>query len=233
MTPGGSRWMMSMCARSLAVPASSLNSNERLTGSLPASRGACRSSASRASVSRGCSQELCRRGEDRRYLVLEGRAAEFERDIPFGLIVNALNDYFGSLEPVVLRALDEDVPRELAEIFPALPREPDSGASRGEGAERYRLHYAVRSVLERLASRQPLVLALDDVHWADAASVEMLAHLLRRFRGPALMAVAYRQRVVAAARRARGRRPRRPREPPGAGAAHGRGGRAADRSGGR
>jgi DNA-binding CsgD family transcriptional regulator len=137
--------------------------------------------------------ELRRRGEARGYLVLDGRAAEFERDIPFGLIVDALNDYFGSLEPAVLRALDEDVPRELAAIFPALPREHDSGASRGEGAERYRLHYAVRSVLERLARRQPLVLALDDVHWADAASVEMLAHLLRRFRGPGLMAVAYRQ----------------------------------------
>jgi ATP/maltotriose-dependent transcriptional regulator MalT len=137
--------------------------------------------------------ELCRRGEDRGYLVLNGRAAEFERDIPFGLIVDALNDYFGSLEPAVLRALDDDVPRELAAIFPALPRDPDSPVSRGEGAERYRLHYAVRSVLERLARRQPLLLALDDVHWADAASVEMLAHLLRRFRGPGLMAVAYRQ----------------------------------------
>jgi len=136
--------------------------------------------------------ELCRRGEDRGYLVLGGRAAEFERDIPFGLIVDALNDYFGSLEPAVLRALDDDVPRELAAIFPALPRDPVSAASRGEGAERYRLHYAVRSVLERLARRQPLVLALDDVHWADAASVEMMAHLLRRFRGPGLVAVAYR-----------------------------------------
>jgi DNA-binding CsgD family transcriptional regulator len=137
--------------------------------------------------------ELCRRGEDRGYLVLNGRAAEFERDIPFGLIVDALNDYFGSLEPAVLRALDDDVPRELAAIFPALPRDPDAAVSGGQGAERYRLHYAVRSVLERLARRQPLLLALDDVHWADAASVEMLAHLLRRFRGPGLMAVAYRQ----------------------------------------
>src|ERR1700758_1766033 len=109
--------------------------------------------------------ELCRRGEDRGYLVLSGSAAEFERDIPFGLMVDALNDYFGALEPVVLRALDDDVPRELAAVFPALPREPDSEASGGEGAERYRLHYAVRSVLERLASRQPVLLALDDVHW--------------------------------------------------------------------
>jgi ATP/maltotriose-dependent transcriptional regulator MalT len=38
-----------------------------------------------------------------------------------------------------------------------------------------------------------MLLALDDVHWADAASVEVLAHLLRRFRGPLLTALAYRQ----------------------------------------
>jgi ATP/maltotriose-dependent transcriptional regulator MalT len=137
--------------------------------------------------------EICRRGEDRGYLVLDGRAAEFERDIPFGLIVDALNDYVGSLPPPVLRALDEDLVQELAAIFPSLPRQPGGAASGGEGAERYRLHYAVRSVLERLTKSQPMLLALDDVHWADAASVEMLTHLVRRFRGPLLTAVAYRQ----------------------------------------
>src|SRR5262249_2023522 len=63
----------------------------------------------------------------------------------------------------------------------------------GDSAERYRLHYGIRSVLERLTSRQPMLLALDDVHWADAASVEVLTHLLRRFRGPLLTALAYRQ----------------------------------------
>ena len=37
----------------------------------------------------------------------------------------------------------------------------------------------MRELLERLAARRPLVLALDDVHWADAASVELLTALLR------------------------------------------------------
>ncbi|MGZ6639332.1 MAG: ATP-binding protein, partial [Solirubrobacteraceae bacterium] len=145
--------------------------------------------------------ELCCRGEDRGYLALEGRAAEFERDIPFGLIVDALNDYLGSLEPAMLRALDEDVLAELGSIFPSLPRQEATAEPGGEGADRYRLHYAIRSVLERLTSRQPMLLVLDDVHWADAASVEVMTHLLRRFRGPLLTAVAYRHappRLVAA-----------------------------------
>ncbi len=136
--------------------------------------------------------ELSRRGEDRGYLVLDGRAAEFERDIPFGLIVDALNDYLASLEPAMLQALEEDELRELASIFPSLPRQDPLLEGASEGTQRYRVHYAIRGVLERLAGRQPMVLALDDVHWADAASVEVLAHLWRRFRGPLLTAAAYR-----------------------------------------
>src|SRR5262249_42900649 len=54
--------------------------------------------------------------------------------------------------------------------------------------------YAIRELLEWLAARQPTVVALDDVHWADAASVEVIAHLLRRVRGPVLGVLAARQR---------------------------------------
>ena len=136
--------------------------------------------------------ELCRRGEDRGYLVLDGRAAEFERDVPFGPIVDALNDYLGSLAPAVLRALDDELLAELGSVFPSLARHGVTESARADGIGRYRVHYAIRSVLERLSARQPLLLALDDVHWADAASVEVLIHLLRRFRGPLLTAVAYR-----------------------------------------
>jgi ATP/maltotriose-dependent transcriptional regulator MalT len=137
--------------------------------------------------------ELSRRGGDRGFLTLDGRAAEFEQDIPFGPIIDALNDYLASVQPAVLRALDEDVLREVSSIFPSLATAfAAEHASRSRGVERYRLHYAIRRVLERLSERQPVVLALDDLHWADAASIELLAHLLRRFRGPLLAAVAYR-----------------------------------------
>jgi hypothetical protein len=75
---------------------------------------------------------------------------------------------------------------ELGSVFPSLARHGVAGTPRGDGIGRYRLHYAIRGVLERLSARQPMLLALDDVHWADAASVEVLTHLLRRFRGPLL-----------------------------------------------
>jgi len=59
--------------------------------------------------------------------------------------------------------------------------------------DRYRLHRAVRSLLERLARSRPLVLILDDLHWADPASCELIASLLRRPPEAAvLLALAYR-----------------------------------------
>jgi predicted ATPase len=38
-----------------------------------------------------------------------------------------------------------------------------------------------------------VALLLDDLHWADAASVELIGHLVRRFRGPLLGAFAFRR----------------------------------------
>src|ERR1700761_361472 len=137
--------------------------------------------------------ELTRRAETRRWQVLIGRAAEFEQDVPFGAIIDALNDHLGALDSAVLRALQPEALQELAHVFPSLSGFADETlAPRGQ-ADRYRFHYAVRAVLERLAARRPVVIALDDVHWADPASCEVIAHLLRRFRGPLLAALAVRR----------------------------------------
>ncbi len=137
--------------------------------------------------------ELDRRAEERGWLVLDGRAAEFERDVPFGLIVDALNDYLGGLEPELFESPDEEALAELASIFPSLSSPSGPLTAQRTGAERYRVHYAIRTLLERLAARQALALALDDVHWADAASIEVIGHLARRFHGPLLVAVAARR----------------------------------------
>jgi len=112
------------------------------------------------------SDHLVGRGHEIRELE---RAAEFELDIPFGLVVDALNDYVGALEPSVIRALDEDSVAELASILPALSAVGPAKIRRRPAAERYRVHYAIRALLERLAAQHPVLLSLDDVHWADPA----------------------------------------------------------------
>jgi DNA-binding CsgD family transcriptional regulator len=77
-------------------------------------------------------------------------------------------------------------------VFPSLSGRGE-GTSTGLQVERFRFHYAVRSALELLAAGRPLALALDDVHWADRSSIELLAYLLRHgVSGPPLLVFAYR-----------------------------------------
>jgi DNA-binding CsgD family transcriptional regulator len=139
-------------------------------------------------------RELAVRADRRSFVVLSGSAAELERDLPFWVFVDAIEDFVRSLEPRRLASLDDDVRVELGHVFPALAGQETDGRA-GLIHERYRAHGAVRDLLERLTAIKPLVLLLDDVHWADPASVDLLGALWRRPPDAAvLIAVAMRPR---------------------------------------
>ena len=112
-------------------------------------------------------------------LVLAGRAAEHERDLAFGLAVDALDDHISTLHVHQLEALGPVREAELAAVLPAVAQHV-AAAAPASGAERFRYHRALRALLELLAGERPLVLLLDDVHWADDASLELILHLIRR-----------------------------------------------------
>ncbi len=140
--------------------------------------------------------ELARRAEERGQLVLSGRAAELERDLPFWVFVDALDEYVQGLEPRRLEFLGDDARAELSHVFPSLVG-PAERRRETLQHERYRMHRAVRELLGLLAATKPLVLVLDDVHWADSGSVELIGALLRRPpAAPVLMAFAVRPRQV-------------------------------------
>lgn len=138
--------------------------------------------------------ELLLRAADRGYLALHGNAAEFERELPFGLVVDALDEFLESLGGGAFAAHAAEDVAELAGVFPAL-RALDAGSEEPTtAAERFRAHRAVRALLEGLAEPQPVVLALDDLHWADGASLELISYLLRRPpTAPVLVAASYRR----------------------------------------
>jgi DNA-binding NarL/FixJ family response regulator len=123
--------------------------------------------------------ELATRADAHGCLVLSGSASELEQDLPFWLFVDALDEYVRGLNPGRLEALDDAVCSELANVLPALSRFATSRAGSLQH-ERYRAHRAVRELLELLTDGRGLVLVLDDLHWADSASVELLGALLRR-----------------------------------------------------
>src|ERR671914_1483628 len=140
--------------------------------------------------------ELAARADARGHLVLSGSATELEQDLPFWVFVDALEEYVSGLEPRRLDALQDDVRTELATLFPSL-----SALAKGQEVavphERYRSHRAVRELLEVLSTAQPLALVLDDLHWSDPASVELVGALLNRPPvAPVLLAIAVRPRQM-------------------------------------
>jgi len=122
------------------------------------------------------------------WLVLMGRAAEFEGDLPFGVLIDAFDSYLRTLGDHEVERLVLDRLGVLAVVFPALA---ELGAATDvplTSAERFRVHRAVGDLLERLAARHPVLVVLDDLQWADAASLEVVAHLVRRPPQAAVMA---------------------------------------------
>src|SRR5918995_750266 len=99
--------------------------------------------------------ELARRADGRGQLVLSGRAAELERDLPFWVFVDALDEYVQGLEPRRLEALENDVRTELAHVLPSCSRFEAAGGAVFQH-ERYRSHRAVRELLGLLAATKPL-----------------------------------------------------------------------------
>ena len=58
---------------------------------------------------------------------------------------------------------------QLAGLSPPMRADPDT--------ERHRLHTAVTDLLERVGQRRPVVLVIEDGHWADAPTLLLLRHL--------------------------------------------------------
>jgi ATP/maltotriose-dependent transcriptional regulator MalT len=141
--------------------------------------------------------EVLKLAEQRDYLVLVGHGSEFERDLPFGVFVDALDDYLAGLEPSAFQGLGPDRIDELAVVFPSLAALSGRRPA-GLQEERYRSYRAVGALLKELSRQRPLLLALDDVHWADTASIELISHLLRHQpHGPVLLVLAFRPRQLA------------------------------------
>jgi DNA-binding NarL/FixJ family response regulator len=123
-------------------------------------------------------EALALHARERGVRVLGGRAAELERDVPFALWVDALDEELGRSRTRLQRTLGAETVAELGRAFPALADAPTAQPT--NAGERWRLHHAARAALDVLAAGEPIVLVLDDVHWADPASLELVAHLVRR-----------------------------------------------------
>ena len=99
---------------------------------------------------------------------------------PYQLFGEALTHYVTHASEQQLLEHVEEHGGELARLVPALgSRFPDLPPSRGTDSdtERYVLFAAVVGLLAMISRSQPVVLVLDDLQWADSASLQLLRHL--------------------------------------------------------
>ena len=118
---------------------------------------------------------------ERGFRVLVARASSLEREYGFGVVRDLLTPVVR--EPAGRAALAQGAARLAA---PAL----DLGAT---AAPIFATCHGIFWLVGELADRQPLLLAVDDAHWADAPSLRALHHLAHRIADlPVLLALATR-----------------------------------------
>lgn len=124
-----------------------------------------------------------------RPLILSAACFEADHDIPYGLIVDLL-----AAPPALLPALPSIVaPPPTVAVPGADPPAFRAGRSSDGVLAQRRLHDALALALHQAAGDQSLIVVLEDLHWADDASLEFLAGLHRRRPAqPALLLLTYR-----------------------------------------
>ncbi|MGW2321015.1 helix-turn-helix transcriptional regulator [Streptomyces sp. NPDC001680] len=102
---------------------------------------------------------------------------------PFSTALRALRDALPEEFAAAARGQEE----ELARLLPDLG---EAGAGRHDEQGMARLFELTARLLEQVAAAQPVVLVLEDLHWADASTRHLLAYLFRTLRTGRLLVLA-------------------------------------------
>jgi DNA-binding CsgD family transcriptional regulator/tetratricopeptide (TPR) repeat protein len=117
-----------------------------------------------------------------------------EEGLPFAPLVEALRGLAGELDPAQLAAVAGPARAELGRLLPDLAWSDQAAAgTAAAGAGQGRLFELLLGVVERLAAHAPLLWVLEDLHWADRSTRDLLAYLATYLRsGQVLLVLTFR-----------------------------------------
>ena len=120
-----------------------------------------------------------------------------EGSLPYGPLVQALRGLGRGLTPADVASLVGSARPLLARVLPELA--PDDEMEESEPAPpgigssyQARLFEAFLALLERLAERSTTAVVIEDLHWADRSTLDLLTFLVRNLRSAPLLVLTYR-----------------------------------------
>ncbi|MCX7754149.1 MAG: tetratricopeptide repeat protein [Anaerolineales bacterium] len=146
---------------------------------------------------------------DRSFWILQARAVERAASMPYTLLRDAVMLRLNIPADAPLTMARQKMERAVQALLPEDPAAPEkahfighllgldfsatpalSGILADPGQIRDRARHALAQVIAAVAARQPVILLLEDLHWADEASLDLLAYLMREVRAlPVLLLV--------------------------------------------
>jgi predicted ATPase/DNA-binding SARP family transcriptional activator len=126
-------------------------------------------------------------------LVLQGISYELEQGLPYQPLVDALRKLLARTDGESLFArlnIDTVWLTELSRLLPELPTRFPNIPAAVPPADEPRLWEALLRFFQGLSSLQEVWIFLDDLHWADAATLAWLGYLIRRGSSPTLNVLA-------------------------------------------
>lgn len=128
-------------------------------------------------------------------VVLYGRCDE-DLVVPYGPIVEALDHYAAHQSEMLFSRLSSEHISSLARLIPMIRKSCDAhviGDRSGDSdAERWILYGAVAQMMRLAAEQAPLVILLEDLHWADRPTLQLFSHLSSQLSGQILLVGTYR-----------------------------------------
>jgi DNA-binding CsgD family transcriptional regulator/tetratricopeptide (TPR) repeat protein len=120
--------------------------------------------------------DTCERAQRAGMLVLHGTADERTSGQLFAPLADCLDSFVSGLSPAQVARLTGIDTGDLAPLLAV----PDRRALPGEDPGARRIRDLLRRLLTNLAAHRPVLLAVDDMHWADEGSIDVLADLSHR-----------------------------------------------------
>ncbi len=137
-------------------------------------------------------EAVAERAAEKGFLTIIGRAFPVESGIPFALFGDGFVPLLRGMPPATLQTLSRGGMTELGVLFPTLRLEGAAARGGDPSDLRPRVFDVFAQLLFRLAQKQPILVVLENLQWADPSSLDLF-HFIARSLGthPVMVLASY------------------------------------------